>query len=412
MLNWKSSHQASIPQSNKHNNNRFNKHIMHLPTTAQFTGLALLASSAWTSASVIPERRANTYMANAHAAITELQTFYNSPYPGYWTVGWWNSAACLSLLADLRSVDSSQFMKSLTDGANGVFKHTLNSQHRDSNGALAYDDFFDDEMWWVVALINTYDTTGDREFLIAANESFTAVVNNDKRSPCGGIANAYPQEQYLVQSSTIATALYVEAAAMLANRLPAKKAHFVNLAKTQWTWIKNNLLIDGIIQGDSLAGSACTNNHAFLTYIEGTAISGLVALYHATNDKTYLDTADTIATETMSGKYGGMVENGILTEYCDADLSCNQDEAQFKGLLMRGLHMLHSTKPAAANGGIPKFLYANADSIWAHSRSSNNLLGQKWAGPFAKGDSAALQLASHSSATMALVYAAMVQAGK
>jgi hypothetical protein len=34
-------------------------------------------------------------------------------------------------------------------------------------------------------------------------------------------------------------------------------------------------------------------------------------------------------------------------------------------------------------------------------------LGEKWAGPFALGSSQALQLSSHSSATMALVQAAL-----
>jgi len=357
----------------------------------------------------MPERRSNPYLANAHAAITTLQTYYNSPYQGFWTDGWWNSANTLTFLADLRRKDSSKFLTGLTDGQNGIFQHTLDSQHRDSTGALTYDDFFDDELWWVVGLISAYDTTGQREYLLAANESFAKVVRDDQPSPCGGIYNAYAGEQYRVSSSTIATALYVEAAAQLANRMPAMKSHYIQLAQNKWAWIKSNLLIDGIIQGDSLTDyPSCNNNHAFLTYIEGVCISGLVALNRATGNAAYLATAESIANETMSGNYGGMVVNGILTEFCDADLSCNQDEAQFKGIFMRGLKVLHDAKPTAANNGIPAFLRANADSIWAKSRNGNNLLGLKWAGPFAMGADAATQLASHSSATMALVYAAMV----
>ncbi|KAG9720615.1 hypothetical protein KCU59_g17509, partial [Aureobasidium melanogenum] len=150
------------------------------------------------------------------------------------------------------------------------------------------------------------------------------------------------------------------------------------------------------------------NNHAFLTYIEGVALQALVALYHATNDASYLTTADTLATELLSGKYGMMDSNKIAQEFCDSDLSCNPDEAQFKGIMMRGLRTLRDAKPSAAGGQIQSFLTKNADSIWNNSRQSGtNLLGEKWAGPFALGSSQALQLSSHSSATMALVQAAL-----
>ena len=381
-----------------------------LLTLGQLSTALLLANSAFTSASALPEKRASSYLNNAHAAITRLQGFYNNPYPGFWSAGWWNSAQCLTLLAELRGSDKSDFIKGLTDGPNGVFAKTLAGQHRDSSGALAYDDFFDDELWWVVALIKTYDITRKPKYLKAAQESFAAVANNDAvDQPCGGIANAYPGEQYRVTSSTIATVLYIEAAALLANRVKAKKTYYTQQALDQWAWVNKNMLINGIVQGDSLVGNSCSNNHAFLTYIEGVTVSGLVALAKATGQTSYLDTAEQVATNSINGQFG-MVNQpyGIVQEYCDADLSCNPDTAQFKGILMRGLKQLHVARPGAINGKIPGFLKSNADSIWAHSRGSDNLLGQRWAGPFAQASDTALALSSHSSATMALVMAAIV----
>lgn len=383
---------------------------MFLTVAAQVVALVFLLNGVSTSASVIPERRSTSapYLANAHAAITRMQQFYNTPRPGFYTNGWWNSAQCLTLLADLRQEDSSTFLTSITDGTNGVFQHMLASQNRDSTGALAWDDYFDDQLWWVVALLKTYDVTGSTTFLTAANESFTSITLHDTVStPCGGLYNSYPQQSGRVASSTIATALYVEAAAMLATRIPALKSHFIGLATTQWNWIAKNLLIDGIIQGDSLTGTTCSNNHAFLTYIEGVSISALVWLYDATGQASYLSTAETIANNTMSGKFG-MVDNGIVTEYCDATLTCDPDEAQFKGVLMRGLKMLAWTNPKACGGTIPSFVKKNAASIWANSRGSDNLLGEAWAGPFSRASDNATQLASHSSATMALVMAAVL----
>ncbi|KAG9753906.1 hypothetical protein KCU75_g12872, partial [Aureobasidium melanogenum] len=119
------------------------------------SSLLLAATTSALPAEVEP-RATNQYLTNSHSAITELQTFYNSPRPGFWSAGWWNTANCLTLLADLRAKDSSSFLTSITDGTNGVFTHTLNSQGKDSTGALNWDDFFDDQLWWVVALIKTY----------------------------------------------------------------------------------------------------------------------------------------------------------------------------------------------------------------------------------------------------------------
>jgi predicted alpha-1,6-mannanase (GH76 family) len=393
--------------------------ITKLLTTSLLLAIAT-KTSALPSAINKPNTRATTppptnpYLTHAHTAITRLQTFYNTPSPGFWSAGWWNSANTLTLLADLRAQDSSPFLTALTDGPNGVFQHTLNSQHVDaSTGALAYDDFFDDELWWVIALLKTYDVTGNKTFLATANASFATVTLNDRAAdnlPCGGLANAYPAEKYLVKSSTIATVLYVEAAALLSTRLPlTQKTTLLNLAKTQWNWLNANILIDGIMQGDALTASTCNNNHAFLTYIEGATLNALVALYQATNNQTYLATADTLATILLSGKHGMMnATTKIVEEYCDADDSCNPDTAQFKGIMMRGLRTLRDAKPDAANGQIKAFLLKNADSFWSNSRQAGtNLLGQKWAGPFTLGTSQALQLSSHSSATMAMVSAAL-----
>ncbi|KAI5240764.1 hypothetical protein E4T43_05844 [Aureobasidium subglaciale] len=372
----------------------------------------LLAATASAFPAEIESRATNQYLTNSHAAITELQTFYKQPSPAPWAGGWWNSANCLTLLADLRAKDSSSFLTSITDGANGVFKTTLNNQARDSTNALSYTDFFDDQLWWILALIKTSDVTKDTSFLQTANLTFAAVTLNNKASnnPCGGLANAYPSEKYLVKSSTIATVLYVAAAAQLATRYPAQKTYFLNKATTQWSWITKNILIDGIMQGDALTGSppSCSNNHAFLTYIEGVALQALVALYHATNDASYLTTADTLATKLLSGKYGMMDSNKIALEFCDNENSCNPDLAQFKGIMMRGLRTLRDAKPDAAGGQIKGFLTKNADSIWNNDRQSGtNLLGEKWAGPFVLGSGSAMQLSSHSSATMALVQAAL-----
>ncbi|GAM86193.1 hypothetical protein ANO11243_042050 [Dothideomycetidae sp. 11243] len=382
---------------------------MHFSFALQCATLGLWAT---TSASTVPQPP--SYMTRAHKAVTKLQTFYNTPTSGWWSEGWWNTAQCLTLLADLRSVDDSDFIKSITDGPNGVFTHTLQGQHMD-NGYLAYDGYFDDELWWVIALIQVYDVTGQKKFLEVARLSFERVVRDDQPTQCGGLWNAYDGQPDRVDS-TIATSLFVKAGALLAARIPSMKDHFLSPALTQLAWIEQHLLINGIIAGDELSPyPSCSNDMAYLTYIEGTMIGAYVALWQVTGEADYMSKAESIASQTLSENFDTLVVNGIITEFCDHDNSCNADIAQFKGILARGLRILHAANPNALNGSIPAFLQKNADSIWGKSKGKNGLLGMNWSGPFVLVSNAGsaeenrkVRISSHSSATMALVAAAIV----
>lgn len=229
-------------------------------------------------------------------------------------------------------------------------------------------------------------------------------------APCGGLYNAGPGIPGRAQS-TIATLLYIQVTALLAVRYPGDASYFIGLSQGQWQWVWNNIWQYNYIRGDGqkqVPGSnQCTNNGAILSYIEGTAINALVALNAATGNGTYLQLANTIATTSLYDR--GLNQNGILHDTCDNEsgaFGCNPDEAQFKGIFMRGLRTLYDVMPSAVNGQIPAFLRGNANAIWANARGPNNLLGQRWSGPYNDpGTDEDLQLAQHSSATMALVAA-------
>lgn len=79
------------------------------------------------------------YLSMAHQAIAAMQTMYNTPRPGQWSGGWWNSANAYTLLADLRVHDHSSFLGKITNGKNGVFVHTVVTQDKTAIGGLKYD---------------------------------------------------------------------------------------------------------------------------------------------------------------------------------------------------------------------------------------------------------------------------------
>ena len=207
-------------------------------------------SSSFSEVATVEKTSASTdssYLTNAHSAITKLQTFYRPN--GIWLAGWWNSANCLILLADLRKYESSSFLTSITDGSDGVFLTTLNKAPPNVTNGFLYDNYYDDEGWWTIALIRTYDVTGDVSFLTAAEATFNDIASGATSNvPCGGLRWTKPTGP----DSVIATLLFVQAAAELAMRYPSQKSYYLDLALEQWNWITPHILVDNWIQADGL----------------------------------------------------------------------------------------------------------------------------------------------------------------
>ena len=90
----------------------------------------------------------------------------------------------------------------------------------------------------------------------------------------------------------------------------------------------------------------------------------------------------------------GLAPGGILAEPCESGATCNEDQAQFKGIFVRHLYDFwrHSRRP-----GYRGFILANANSVWDHARNAPPQsappqsalprsrppeFGLHWAGPF------------------------------
>lgn len=365
---------------------------------------SVLPSSSTTAPTSTPFNGNSTYINYAHGAITYLQTKYNKG--GVWSpAGWWNSANALTLLLDLRASDNSPFLTTITDGPNGVFSITLHKAPPNLSKGFLENNFLDDEGWWTLAAIKGYDVTGDATWLTAAITTFADIVTHGLTgSPCGGVLWEKPPAKN-IPNAVIATALFVDAAAQLAARYPAQKDYYVNLALPQLAWLMQPALFkDNIIQGDGLSGSPCTSNGAILSYQQGVTIGALVSLSKVTGNASYLATADTIAGALIKPSGPTTDANGILF---DGYKTWDGDTAQFKGIFMRNLVILHQTSP---NPEIVAFLQKNADSIWAKDRSGDgkDQIGAVWAGPWNTGNDWATAVAAHISGTMAIVSAALV----
>lgn len=380
-----------------------------------------LAARALHSASTLEGRAADaSYAANSLAAARALQTWYDAP-SGLWsTTGWWNSANCLTVLVDwaLLALPDAQAVN-----VNGIIANTFNNAQRvvvtaqktvsatglttstyqfaatEKRGFSEFiNDYYDDEGWWALALIRSWDYTRHQPYLDMAERIFRD-MQTGADSTCGGGIWWSKERGY---KNAIANELYLSVAASLANRVTARRQQYIQIAKDEWAWFKksgminkDNLVNDGLkINAD---GSCVNNGLQTWSYNQGVVLGGLVELSKATWDTSYLNEATAIAKAALALLSDS---DGIIREVDKCEPNCGNDGSQFKGIFVRNLHYLHQ---AAPNEAFRTAIRKNADSIWARDRNDKNQLGIKWTGPPDLGDGP--NASTHSSAMDVIVAA-------
>jgi len=307
---------------------------------------------------------------DAQAAYTALQTFYNTS-SGLWDAraGWWHSANCLTVIADLAAIDSSVKTEALS-----VFPTTFTraQQWNRQRGNNSFEDqYYDDEGWWALALIAVYDVTGNQEYLQGAETLFENIQAAYGTTPCGGVW----WDKAHTKVNAITNELFMSVAAHLANRVTGKMSYYVGWAEKSWVWLQKSGLINSQnLINDRLQLPTCRNNgDPIHTYTQGVPLGGLAELARATGNDSYITEAQTLANASIPA----LTKDGILHELCEPN--CDTDGDQFKGIFPRNLVILYKQSPVPMYAN---FLQTNADSIWANDRNSENQFGLVWSGPF------------------------------
>jgi len=372
-----------------------------------------------------------TYASNNVAGIKTLQSWYNTG-TGLWdTTGWWNSGNCLTVLADFASLDPND-ANSL--GITGVMKNTFTNAQKTTAAKVAQKSFsesgmvvsnytaptasqanefaalgfsgfintyYDDEGWWALALLHSYDVNRDPGFLDMAQHIFEDMKAGTDGT-CGGGIWWSKDRNY---KNAIANELYLSVAASLANRVPSQKSYYLDIAKNEWTWFRNSGMINAqnnINDGLNInADGSCTNNgKTAWSYNQGVILGGLVELAAASGDSSYLSQANAIAMAAIKLLSDS---NGVIHDK-GCEPNCGGDGNQFKGIFMRNLGYLYKVSPQAA---YKTSIEKNADAIWENDRNTaNNQLGVVWSGPYTAGGGPTA--ATQSSALDALVAALRV----
>ncbi|KAK0619928.1 glycosyl hydrolase family 76-domain-containing protein [Immersiella caudata] len=391
----------------------------------------LVARAALLMHSRVVERTDNpNYSLNALDSVKALQGWYNTT-TGLWdSTGWWNSANCLTTLADWALHDNSYQSLNITDVMANTFTKAqttpgrvqkrltstgliisdfiVKSRHRrddiETRGFAGFlNDFYDDEGWWALAWIRSWDVTHEPKYLDMAQRIFEDMKTGED-TICGGGIWWKKDRKY---KNAIANELYLSIAASLANRVASdRKGYYLDTAKTSWSWFLNstmlnpqNLINDGLALNPD--GSCSNNNLTTWSYNQGVILGGLAELSKATNDTSYLTTAISIAKAALPILSNSL---GVIHEANRCEPNCGADGSQFKGVFMRNLNYLHSVAPQDI---FRTAIMANANSIWLNDRNGNtNQLGIDWSGPWNAGQGP--NASTHSSAMDAVVAAMTV----
>lgn len=335
--------------------------------------VAMLETSGGQAAN--PKTKEMNYRNYADAGIAVLQAMYNEQ-SGLWDfTGWWNSANALEAVIDYSArTNSTAYLDVIANTfKRNSFNHFLN-------------EYYDDEGWWALAWLKSYDLTKDSRYLDAAKTIFDDMQKGWDETKCGGgvfwkkdAGGGYTDGS----KNAIPNELFLLLAVRLHQRTPGN-SQYLQWAMKEWNWFAASGMINSQnLINDGLDNNCRNNNLPTFTYNQGVIIGGLVELYKVTNDGGYLTKAQAIADATIKNV---VYPDGILREPCEGQPdACGADAPQFKGIFMRNLLLLYRVTKQETYAN---FIQQNADAIWQKNRNADNQFGLVWNGPFDQPDAA------------------------
>ena len=297
----------------------------------------------------------------AHAGIRALLSYYDKKTGLFATTGWWNSANCVTVLANFALLSSACNVEILD-----VFANTFQQAQLPPTGFPSFlNDFYDDEGWWALAWLNVYDLTGAPKYLQMA-----ATLFNDMAMGWGGTCGGLRWNKKQNNTDAIENELFMAVAAQLANRTDEPN-FFTDWAVKQWSWFKGTEMINADYNvNNGIDGSTCKNDGGVIwTYNQGVVLGAFVELNLAKPDPSLLETAEQIALAAIKRMTDAQ---GILHDPGEPELGA--DGPQFKGIFMRNLQILNAVRPRKE---FQEFIDNNAESIWVN-RMDGDRFGVVW----------------------------------
>lgn len=220
---------------------------------------------------------------------------------------------------------------------------------------------YDDMMWWVIALTNAYDLTGNTTYLDKAKTGFARVWEGSYDPIKGGM---FWDFQHSGKNACINYPTVI--AAMKLYNI-TKDVAYLNKAKEIYTWSRENLF--DIAKGRVADHKVGNNNPGFedYTYNQGTCIGAAVLLYKSTNQQSYLDDAKLAANYT---RYTMSDAAGILPAEGDWN-----EQGVLKAIFAQYLAELVKVYP---QGDYATWAINNANAAWNNRDQSRGIMHRNY----------------------------------
>ncbi|KAI0891013.1 glycoside hydrolase family 76 protein [Annulohypoxylon nitens] len=339
-----------------------------------------LFSAASATSGVQSRSDANTSQSDmVAAAVDAMMTLYDNT-TGLWdpngtTTSWWQSGVALWALSEYMIKSGSSDYLEQAEATVDIQRAPL-AWWPEGGGDFRADST-DDTGWWALAMLSMYELTGNQTYLDIAIEDEEYMWNYWNTTTCGG--GLIWSISALSYHNAISNELFLELTAKLHNLIP-DDTKYLDRALKEWEWFSNSGMINSqsLINDGLTEDTACVNNNMTTwTYNQGVILGGLVELFQATSDSSYLDSARAIADAVVNSTL--LVQDGVLTEPCSDEESCEPNGTNFKGIFMRELAKLNAVLD---DGTYTDFIAENADSAYANARNGTDFYGFLWMGPF------------------------------
>ena len=351
--------------------NRAARTLRVLTAGAILVAAALAAPAAGAAPAPAP---GPTATARARVAADVVMSSYE-PNKAWFPSSWWNSAVALQTIGDyMERTGDRRYLPQLDntfEKDKGVFPA----------GYLSGDPLLgnftsraiDDSEWWGLTWIQAYDLTKNRKYLDMAVTIAQYVEGYWDPSTCGGGVWWNGERTY---KNAVTNGLWIRLTAELHNRLPQDK-HWLGRAKEGWNWFLGSGMINSAgLVNDGLKDDCQSNGDTVWSYNQGLAIGAGLELWRATHDSSLLTTVRRLADAAIAP--GGLVTDGVLTEYCDAPgRTCDDNGKQFKGIFLRYWMDLADT---THDRRYTDFVAQQAAKVWNDDRDAADRLGERWSG--------------------------------
>lgn len=262
-----------------------------------------------------PQTRGIDHLARAREVTAEIQRdFWNADTGRYSekpsskdACAAWSFGVMFSALAGASRYDAADYrpvMKKAFVGFNAWWdnKQPLGGYEPFPTGGDGHDKYYDDNEWLVIAFLEAFEITGERDYSRRAAETMKFVLSGwDERFLGGGIWWHELGEKKVRAKNTCANAPAAVACLRLARLSPAFEAQsWIAQARKIADWTVKNLQLPNRLYADTRDIEGDGMNRASLTYNSALMLRAFLGLHRVTGSPVFLRQAQQIAVSAGS----------------------------------------------------------------------------------------------------------------